>query len=374
MQLPLETQTILVENMSAAVQAASSTPVDLSTGSVTLALLESDAAVGLWMQYLAVLILSVTRLATSTGSDCDSFVNDFGMTRLPAVAASGAVTFSRFTPTNSATIPLGATVETADLSQSFAVIEDTTNAFWNAPAGGYAIAAGIASASVPVQAVVAGSAGNVQAGAISLITQAIPGVDTVSNPSAFTNGLDAESDAALRARFVNFINSRSQATPNAVAYAVTSLQQGLDYLLQENQDTAGNYRPGNFVVTVDDGTGNPPSTLLSEVYGAIDAIRPLGSTFAVQPPQVVQTAVSLSITTNPPGTKTSLLATVSNAISAYVNALPIGASLPLSRVAQIAYGVDPSIVNVTNVALNGAAQDMVPPANGVIKTNSVVVS
>ena len=374
MQLPLETQTTLVENMSAAVQAESSTPVDLSTGSVTLALLESDAAVGLWMQYLAVLILSVTRLATSTGSDCDSFVNDFGMTRLPAVAASGAVTFSRFTPTKSATIPLGATVETADLSQSFAVIEDTTNAFWNAPAGGYAIAAGIASASVPVQAVVAGSAGNVQAGAISLITQAIPGVDTVSNPSAFTNGLDAESDAALRARFVNFINSRSQATPNAVAYAVTSLQQGLDYLLQENQDTVGNYRPGNFVVTVDDGTGNPPSTLLSEVYGAIDAIRPLGSTFAVQPPQVVQTAVSLSITTNPPGTKTSLLATVSNAISAYVNALPIGASLPLSRVAQIAYGVDPSIVNVTNVALNGAAQDMVPPANGVIKTNSVVVS
>lgn len=374
MQLPLETQTTLVEDMSAAVQAASSTPVDLSTGSVTLALLESDASVALWMQYLAVLILSVTRLATSTGTDADSFVNDFGMTRLPAISASGTVTFARFTPTNSATIPLGATVETGDLTQSFAVIEDTTNAYWNAPANGYVIPSGIGAIGAPVQAVVAGSAGNVQAGAISLITQAIPGVDTATNPAAFVNGMDAETDAALRARFVDFINSRSQATPSAVAYAITSLQQGLDYLIQENLDTQGNWRPGNFVVTIDNGTGNPPSALISEVYTAIDSIRPVGSTFAVQPPQVVQAAITLTITTYPVGNKVSLLSAVANALSAYVNALPIGATLPLSRVAQIAYGVDPSIINVTNAALNGAAQDVVPPANGVVKTNSVVVS
>ena len=40
-------------------------------------------------------------------------------------------------------------------------------------------------------------AGNVQPGAITVLSSAIAGVDTVTNALALTNGVDAESDAAV---------------------------------------------------------------------------------------------------------------------------------------------------------------------------------
>ena len=44
--------------------------------------------------------------------------------------------------------------------------------------------------------------GNVLANTITSMGQGVPGVDTVTNAIAFTNGVDAESDAAYKARFV----------------------------------------------------------------------------------------------------------------------------------------------------------------------------
>ena len=43
---------------------------------------------------------------------------------------------------------------------------------------------------------------------------------------------------------------------------------------------------GHFVVTVDDGTGGPSASLLATVQQAVDAIRPVGTSFAVQGPVV----------------------------------------------------------------------------------------
>ncbi|MDT8871624.1 baseplate J/gp47 family protein [Komagataeibacter rhaeticus] len=77
-------------------------------------MLEAVAGLGLWFQFIALQILSVTRLATSIGSDVDSFVQDFGLTREAGTAATGTVTFTSFTPSSqSATIAVGTTVKTA---------------------------------------------------------------------------------------------------------------------------------------------------------------------------------------------------------------------------------------------------------------------
>ena len=56
---------------------------------------------------------------------------DFGLTRLPAVAATGQVTFSRFTNTLQAVVPFGSLVQTADGSQKFTVVTDATNSGYN---------------------------------------------------------------------------------------------------------------------------------------------------------------------------------------------------------------------------------------------------
>ncbi len=374
MQLSLQTFTSLVQNMAASVQSAATRLLDLSIGSAMRAVLEANASIALWMQWLIVQVLQTTRAATSNGPDLDSWMADMSLTRLPAVAASGSVTFARFTSTAPALIPAGALVRTADGSQTFVVTVDPANPAWTAASNGYTVAAGLAALTVPIMAQTPGGAGNVQSGAITLLASAIPGVDTVTNAAPLQNGLDAESDAALRSRFRNFVQSRSRATPLAVAYAVESIQQGLTYALQENVNTTGATRMGSFVVTVDDGSGSPSASLLATAATAIEAVRPVGSIFAVQPPTVMTANVSLVLSVAPGAAKPPVVASVARALQSYVNSLPIGAPLPLTRLAQLAYGASPSVTNVAQLQINGASADLVPPVSGVVKSGVMAVS
>jgi hypothetical protein len=373
--------TTLVRNMAAAVQASSSALLDLTTGSVLRAILEANASVALWLQWLILRVLSMTRLATSTGGDVDTFVGDYGLTRLPAVAASGSVTFSRFSTTVAAFIAVGTTVKTADGTRTFAVIADALNSAWNG-SNGFNLPAGTANLTCTVQdattdasgALAIGTAGNIQAGTISLVGSAISGVDTVTNGAPFVNGIDVESDAALRARFANYIQTRSRATLAAVGYAISSVQQGVEYTIQENVDAIGAYHPGSFVVTADDGTGAPSSTFLDAVSLAISAYRPVGSIWTVRAPTVTTAHIAMTIVTTPIAAHDGLLTPVQTALLAYVNGLPDGAILPYSRLAMVAYMVDPRIVDVTGVTLNSGTADLVPGPGGVIKATSGTVA
>jgi uncharacterized phage protein gp47/JayE len=374
MQLSLRTFNTLVQSMAAAVQASATQLVDLTVGSTLRAVLEANASIGLWMQWLILQVLRTTRAATSAGADLDSWMADLTLTRLPAVQATGIVTFARFTPLLSAVVPAGTLVRTADGAQTFSVTVDTTKSAWSAASDGYVVASGLASLDLPVVAVVPGSAGNVQSGAISVLASAVPGIDSATNNAAFQNGLDAESDDAFRSRFQNFIASRSRATTAAVGYAISSIQQGLNYAIQENVDPAGRPSPGQFVITVDDGSGSPSTALLSTVQNAVDAVRPVGSVFSVHPPTVVTANVSMLITVSANTPKAPVQATVGNAIGAYINGLPIGAGLPLTKLAQIAYSADPSVINVSALSVNGGANDLPSTATNVIKTGTVAVN
>jgi uncharacterized phage protein gp47/JayE len=374
MQLPLQTFSSLVQTMAASVQSAASQVLNLASGSVIRAILEANASVSLWLQWLILQVLQSTRAATSSGADLDTWMADFGLTRLPAVPANGTVTFSRYTPAQAALIPAGAAVRTADGSQLFTVQSAPSNPAWSAGQNGFVVAAGTASLDVPVVAQTAGVSGNVQSGTVTQLATAIAGIDVVANSAAFTGGLDAEADAAFRARFQTFLASRSRATPLAVAAAIASVQQGLTYAIQENLSTAGLAAPGNFVVTVDDGSGNPAPSLLAAVSAAIDAVRPVGSVFAVQPPAILNASVVLSLVLSPGASRPLVEANVAQALTAYIDALPIGAPLPITRLAQLAYAADPSIQNVTGLLINGGSADLVPPPNGVIKAASVTAN
>ncbi len=374
MQLSLQSFTSLVQNMAASVQAAASQLLDLTVGSTLRAILEANASIALWMQWLILLVLRTTRAATCTDADLDSWMADFSLVRLPAVAATGIVTFSRISPGMAALIPAGALVRTADGTQTFMVSTDTDNAAWMPARNGYAIAAGVSAVNVPVTALTPGIAGNVQAGAVSLLASALPGIDSVTNANAFQNGAEAETDDAFRARFQNFIASRSRATLSAVGYAISSIQQGLRYAIQENVDTAGQPRMGSFVVTVDDGTGTPSAALLSTVQLAVEAVRPIGSVFAVQPPAVIAANVSLTLTVASGTAKSQVVAVVGTAVAAYIDGLGIGAPLPLTKLAQVAYSASLAVTNVTQLLVNGDTADVTPPTCGVIKSGMIAVN
>jgi uncharacterized phage protein gp47/JayE len=373
MKLQLLTFSNLVANAAAAVQGSTKQLADLTVGSTLRALLEASASVGLWMQWLILKVLQMTRAATSTGSDLDSWVADFGLTRLPAAAATGSVTFSRFAATNAALVPAGAKVKTADASTTFDVIADSTNAAWNTTLNGYWIPADQLSVTVPLVAEVAGCSGNVQANTISLIATAISGADTVANALAFSNGIDAESDAALRARFQNYINTRCQATAAAVGYAVSSVRQGLSWTIQENTTVATASAPGNFVVTVDDGTGAPGTGLLAIVQSAVDAVRPLGSTFQVQRPGVVAADISLHVTEAEGYTHAQAVAAAGTALTAAVNGGSMGAEFRFGTIYQVVLNCA-AVAAAEMVTLNGGVADLTVTQAEVVRAGAIVVS
>jgi uncharacterized phage protein gp47/JayE len=360
--------------MSAALQGSATGLLDLSVGSVLRGVLEANASLALWMQWLALKVLMATRAATSSGPDLDSWMQDFSVTRLPAVAAQGSVTFGRYGTSTTAFIPVECLVKTADGSQSFSVAADATNAMWSPTESGYMVPIAVASATVPVIAQVAGKQGNVLANTIIMIASALVGIDTVTNANPISSGADAETDSALRTRFQSFLSSRSRGTLSAVGFAIMSLQQNLAFLINENVDASGAPRLGSFLVTIDDGSGSPPSALLASVATAVDAVRPIGSIFVVQPPVVITATVALTITTSQPSQLPAAIAAATNGITAHIDRLGIGGLLSITRIAQTAYGSARTIVNVNAVTINGLTTDLVPPANGVVKAGMVTVN
>ena len=218
--LPTRSFTAIVQNFAAGVQGRAANLIDFSVGSTLRAIAEATGGVALWLESMALRILLTTRAATSTGTDLDSFVADFGIPRLGASYASGQVTFTRLSPSATAvTIPVGTQIRTSDDSQTFAVIADASYGTYSASAGGYVLASMVGSITVPVEAITAGAGGNVAAGSITQVLSTIAGIDTVSNASAFSNAEDGETDAELRARFKAFIAQLSKATSAAVAFA-----------------------------------------------------------------------------------------------------------------------------------------------------------
>ena len=374
MQLSLQNFSTLVETMAAAVQGAATQLLDLTVGSVLRAMLEANASVVLWLQWLIVQVLAATRLATSSGIDCDSFGADFGFTRLVAVAAVGQAQFARFTPSTTAFIAIGTTVSTADNTQSFVVTADSTNAAYNGTAGGYTLASGVASVTVTIACGVPGSAGNVQAGAIAMLSSAVPGVDTVTNGTALTGGVDAESDDAFRTRFGNYLGSLSKATDLAIGTAILGIQQGLSYQIAENVNQVGATQLGHFVVTVDNGSGHPTANLLAVVQQAVDAVRPVGTSFAVQGPVIAAANISMTIDTLPGTSHQAAVAAVAAAVENYVGSLGIGVALSYTRLAQLAYAASGAVTNVTAVLLNGGMADLAPPSFGAVRVGIVTVA
>ena len=83
-------------DVAAAVQAQASALINFSIGSVLLAITEACASVGLWLQWLILQVLALTRLATSTGTNVDTWVVTSGFFvslpwHQPAPRRSGAI-------------------------------------------------------------------------------------------------------------------------------------------------------------------------------------------------------------------------------------------------------------------------------------------
>lgn len=141
----------------------------------------------------------------------DLRATEAGLTRRPAVAATGEVTF---TGTPGTVIPAGTVVSTL-AAAGVPARHFTTDADAAIEAGGAVTA--------DVTATEAGAAGNAAAGTVLFVGGTIAGVTGVVNAAAMTGGLDAESDASLRDRILFRLRNPS-ASGNVADYVVWSTE------------------------------------------------------------------------------------------------------------------------------------------------------
>lgn len=354
----------MVQRYVAAAQAAAQTALDFTVGSALLAIGEAVALTCLWLQYLALQIVALTRAATSTGSDLDSWMADFGVERIGSVASVGVLTPYRANPSVQVVIPVGWQVSTADGSVTVAVTLDTTNSAWSPTLNGYVLPVSANSINIPAQATVGGAAANVQAGLLTVIDSPITGIDSVSNSAAFAGGIDGETDAQLRARFPQYLASLRESNVPAVDYAVQTTPGVVRYFVVEGKNPiALTGQLGFFFVIADDGTGNLSSALQNAIATNVNAVRGCGIPFSVVAPVVVIVNVSISITLAPNANGAGVQAAVQTAIIAYLSNFPLGGgTLSLTKLAQIAWDSAPqgSIANipVAGIAINNSNADL----------------
>ncbi|MBR0693689.1 baseplate J/gp47 family protein [Bradyrhizobium lablabi] len=362
--LPTQSFDTIVANTIAGIQGRAKKLIDFSEGSTLRAIAEGFTGVFLWFQGLVLLVLQASRLSTASGVDVDTFTADFmppivGTTspRLGAQAASGQVTFARFTAAPATCfIPVGATVQTNDGQNDFAVIADPTFGTYSQDPNGYTLAANVDSIIVPVQAVVAGSAGNVVAGSITVMTSPITGIDTVTNVASFINGADQESDSALKARFAAYILGLSRGDAFGLQASIEGTAVNVQYTLTEAYNLDGSFHPGYFFVVADDGSGSPSPAFLQMVTDAVNAVRPLSVQAAVFAPTIFIANVSMQIQTALGYDHNTVVSQVVALIGVNIKQLGLGNPLPFSILSAWAYSV-PGVTQVGGVLLNGASGD-----------------
>jgi uncharacterized phage protein gp47/JayE len=386
MALNLKTRDQFVTDEIAAIQADLPNAYQFAVGSIVRAIVDSHSATAMWEQSLVQYVYNRERLATSTGADADSFVFDFGLTRLPAVPATGNVQFSSFVASTERLITVGSTVSTQDGAVSFAVIADATNTYYNEGLNAYVIPPGIGTiaspVSIPVQATTAGIIGNVKVNTIVVINSPITGIDKVNNEDAYEDGKDQQTDAELRLYFVAYLNSLSRATRSAIEFAVERVPNVVKFNVVENKNfDTGAEDLGYFYVVVDNGTGTPPLSLLTAVATSVEAYRGLTIRYDIKAPSVVTVNISATVTVpaiyTTPDYKLIIENALTQSLTLYIDLIPFGETLFYTRIAQIMYNTlqglfpaDINEINISSILLNGGTSNLTTTPKEALKAGT----
>jgi uncharacterized phage protein gp47/JayE len=150
---------------------------------------------------------AVFSLDDATGSDLDERAAEIvpgRVKRRKALFANMTLVFARPGTTGTIPIPVG----------SLAAAQDAEGQIrFRTLAAGEIADGETQSLPIPAIATIAGTRGNVSAGAINRMISRIAGVVSVTNPAAVNTGVDRESDGSFRARIKAHVQAMSRATP-----------------------------------------------------------------------------------------------------------------------------------------------------------------
>jgi uncharacterized phage protein gp47/JayE len=250
----------------------------------------------------------------------------FGFVRQVGIKAAGVVTFSRNVSTASPiTIAIGTRIS------SFSGLEFITTS------AGTILAGNTDSDDVSIQALDVGDEYNLPADSINVIDTPILGVDTVTNASGTSNGLDEESEEDFLQRFQAYILGLGKANVYGLTTGALSVNGVRSAVPVEHFPPVDDYV--NVSVYIDDGAGNAPAALIEEVTKvlvgdgtqAYPGYKAAGINIEVVAPTVVDVDVTVTVVDTGNVDRTSMSTLIEAAITNYINGLRLGEEVIYNR-------------------------------------------
>jgi uncharacterized phage protein gp47/JayE len=336
-------QSTILQNMIAYMQNTANWPdgvpkvTDFSVGSVTYTLLSAVAVAIDTNGYAIFMARQAAYISTAVGPDLDNKAADYGITRKPALAASGTFNFTKNTASVSPTdIPAGTLISTIPDSSGNVVTYVTT--------ADATLPAGQTSVTVSATCQTTGTTGNLAANTPLLISSPVVGIDGVQVTQNITNGVNVESDDQLRQRTLNAFAALAIGTLawyQQTALSVTGIQSAT--VVPQNRG------PGTVdIFIVGENNTIPSSTLQSQVQTALNNGRPCTDDAKEQTPTAltINAPVQIHLLSGYDPTITS--AAVQTAITNYINNLGCGANTLGYVYASQLIAVAMSITGVAN--------------------------
>lgn len=281
---------------------------DFNEGSVSLSIMEGIAR-------------ELSSLYNKTVSNIELYAQDMAYTqfdfeRKRGIAASGSLVFSRKTASSIAvTIPEGVRVSTNDGMQ-----------FTTSSSG--AIASG-AQYSDPIPAVctVIGYGGNVDENKIQNLDYSLYGVDSVSNPVAFSGGINQETDEEYHDRFTEFIIGLGKSSVSGVRSTALSINGVRSVSVVEHFPAEDGY---HFTLYAENGSGGLPASTKASLEAVIcgtdtvEGVRACGVNARVLAPTIVYVNPTLIFRVDGSIPAGLIEEQIKKNIANYMNSLKIG--------------------------------------------------
>jgi uncharacterized phage protein gp47/JayE len=225
---------------------------------------------------------------------------------------------------------------------------------------------------------------NVGIYAIDQLVDAIPGVESVTNESAFTDGADRESDDDYRIRLVNTVLS-----PAGQGNKADYIRWATEFDGVADAIVLSQWNGANTVKVVLVGVDNSPVSagIVAEVQAALDpdidgaggALAPIGAVVTVQSVAQVNVALSATIThetgytlDGTDGTAATRAAIIA-AVTTYLRTLKPGSSVVWAEVlASIVTVV--GVADVSSLTLNGSAVNVTTTSTQIAALGSVTLA
>ncbi|MBF0168805.1 MAG: baseplate J/gp47 family protein [Alphaproteobacteria bacterium] len=285
----------------------------------------------------------------ATGEFVEADAGTYGLSRVPAVSANGAVAISG---ADGSTLPAGSTFQRADGAQY------TTQA-------DAIIAAG--TASVEVVAVLPGLAGDVAMGTSLTLVQTVAGINSaaLANVGGIAGGADAESDDSLRARLL----ARKRQPPHGGAvhdYVAWAREAGATRAWAINSWLGIGTIGVTFVI---DGRDDiiPTVQEVADVQAYIEAHRPVTAQVTVFAPTPKVVDFQIRIDPNSLAVQAEVEAELRDL---WANEATLGTRLYISRI-RSAIG---RTVGLTDYTLIAPVADVIPLAHEIPKIGAIVWS